>query len=90
MLGLARALVKQDARLIILDEPTASMDEGTGKRVWQILKRLSEEKCVLIISHQKELLAGIPIKYLLKNQHLQREKESITGGIYGQMEIPFI
>ncbi len=90
LLGLARALVKQDARLIILDEPTASMDEGTGKRVWQILKRLSEEKCVLIISHQKELLAGIPIKYLLKNQHLQREKESITGGIYGQMEIPFI
>lgn len=74
LLGLARVLAKQDARLIILDEPTASMDEATGKRVWQIFKRLSEEKCVLIISHQKELLAGIPVKYLLKNHHLQREK----------------
>lgn len=73
LLGLARVLVKQDARLIILDEPTASMDEGAAKRVWKMLKRLSEEKCVLIVSHQKELLAEIPIKYCMKNQHLERE-----------------
>ncbi len=75
LLGLARVLAKQDARLIVLDEPTASTDEATRKRVWQIFKRLSEEKCVLIITHQKELLAGIPMKFLLKNQHLQRENE---------------
>ncbi|MDE7184459.1 MAG: ABC transporter ATP-binding protein/permease, partial [Lachnospiraceae bacterium] len=73
LLGIARVLAKQNARLIILDEPTASMDEGARKRVWQIFKRLSEEKCVLIISHQKELLAEMPKKYCIKNQHLQRE-----------------
>lgn len=73
LLGLARALAKREARLLILDEPTASMDEDSRREVWQLLKRLSQEKCVLAISHQREMFTEIPVRYHMKNRHLQKE-----------------
>lgn len=51
---LAKALVS-DAELLILDEPTAGVDNQTTRRIYQILKDKTQEgKTVLIVTHDQE------------------------------------
>lgn len=51
--AIARALVK-NPEIIMADEPTGSLDSGTGKQVFDALKKLSEEKLVVIVSHDRD------------------------------------
>ena len=36
------------------DEPTGALDSNTGKQVMETLKKLSQEKLVIIVSHDRE------------------------------------
>ncbi|MDQ3878987.1 MAG: ABC transporter ATP-binding protein [Actinomycetota bacterium] len=51
-LGLARALLG-DPKIIVLDEPTKSMDEGAVARLWGAIER-RPDLAVLLASHRKE------------------------------------
>ncbi len=51
--AIARALVK-NPQIIMADEPTGALDSKTGKQVFDTLKKLSKEKLVLIVSHDRE------------------------------------
>jgi len=51
--AIARALIK-DPKIIMADEPTGSLDSKTGKQVFDILKKLSQEKLVIVVSHDRE------------------------------------
>ena len=51
--AIARALVKQP-RIIMADEPTGALDSGTGVQVLETLKRLSKDKLVIVVSHDRE------------------------------------
>ena len=51
--AIARALVKQP-RIIMADEPTGALDSGTGVQVLDILKKLSQETLVIVVSHDRE------------------------------------
>ena len=50
--AIARALVK-DPRIILADEPTGALDSKTGTQVFDVLKRLSQEKLVMVVSHDR-------------------------------------
>lgn len=52
-LALARALIS-DRPLIILDEPTSSLDEGSRKLVVEALSRRRSDQSLLIISHDDD------------------------------------
>ena len=51
--AIARALVK-NPEIILADEPTGALDSATGKQVLDTLKKLSEEKLVIVVSHDRE------------------------------------
>ncbi len=50
-IGIARAILK-DAPILILDEPTSSMDAHTEQLVLQGLQRLTKDRTVLMIAHR--------------------------------------
>lgn len=51
--AIARALIK-DPEIIMADEPTGALDSNTGKQVFETLQKLSKNKLVIIISHDRE------------------------------------
>ncbi len=51
--AIARALVK-NPEIIMGDEPTGALDSATGKQVFDTLKKLSAEKLVVIVSHDRD------------------------------------
>ena len=51
--AIARALVK-NPQIIMADEPTGALDSKTGKQVFDTLKKLSKEKLVVVVSHDRE------------------------------------
>ena len=53
-IALARAFLR-DAKLVILDEPTANLDPANADGVADAMQQLSEGRTVLVIAHQPEL-----------------------------------
>ncbi len=51
--AIARALIK-DPKIILADEPTGNLDSKTGKGVMELLKEISKDKLVLIVSHDEK------------------------------------
>ena len=52
--AIARALVKEPS-LILADEPTGALDEDTSLQLMEVLKRLSKDKLIIVVSHNREL-----------------------------------
>ncbi len=51
--AIARALVKSP-KIIMADEPTGALDSTTGRQVLNTLKKLSRDKLVIVVSHDRE------------------------------------
>ena len=51
--AIARALVKEP-KIIIADEPTGALDSNTGWQIFDTLKKLSADRLVLVVSHDRE------------------------------------
>jgi ATP-binding cassette subfamily B protein len=49
-IAIARAMIR-DAPLLILDEPTTGLDPQRGERILEPLRRLMDDRSVLVISH---------------------------------------
>lgn len=49
-LAIARAMIR-DAPVLLLDEPTAGLDAGSGRRIMEPLRRLMAGRTTVVISH---------------------------------------
>ena len=51
--AIARAIVKEP-EIILADEPTGNLDENTSNQIMDLLKEISKERLVMVISHNPE------------------------------------
>ena len=51
--GIARALIK-NPKIILADEPTGNLDSISSKETFKLLKEISKEKLVVVVSHDLE------------------------------------
>ena len=52
--AIARALVKNPS-IILADEPTGALDTNTTKEIFDLLIKLSKERLVIVITHNREI-----------------------------------
>lgn len=55
-LSIARALAK-NTDIIVADEPTGNLDSETGQQIMEILERLSNQKLVIMVTHNYDQAA---------------------------------
>jgi ATP-binding cassette subfamily C protein len=77
-LGIARALY-QNAQLLILDEPTSSLDHKSSNELMRTLKELTPSTTILIITHNRDLLNFCDHAYELLNGSLHPLRKKING-----------
>ena len=75
-IAIARALVN-DPKIILADEPTGSLDSINSEEIMSILKGISKNSLVLVVSHDKELMR----RYASKIIHMK-------DGIISSNEFP--
>ncbi|NNM61679.1 MAG: ABC transporter ATP-binding protein [Steroidobacteraceae bacterium] len=51
-IALARAFMRRDADILVLDEPTASIDAGAEARVFEHFRELTAHRIAIVISHR--------------------------------------
>ena len=74
--SLARALLK-DAPVLLCDEPTGALHYKQAKEVMTLLKEVSEDRLVIVVSHDTSLLDEyVDILIEMKNQTLHTIKDN--------------
>ena len=64
LIGIARALYKSP-EILIMDEPTASMDKVNEMQVLNLLQRLKNRMAILMITHKPEIARMTDCIYVL-------------------------
>ena len=65
-LNLARSLL-HDPNILLLDEPTSSMDQASEKKVVASLQEVCAEKTMLIVTHRNPILTMVDRVFILEN-----------------------
>ena len=52
-IAIARAIVK-DPKVVLADEPTGNLDSETGRQIFELLKELSQDKLIVVVTHDRE------------------------------------
>lgn len=85
-LSIATALVS-NPQVLVLDEPTASLDHENEIEIYNILKELSAHMTIVLASHSEEAIKYADIVYTLEDGRLTSDGSVIQEDICGQGEV---
>lgn len=85
-LSIATALVS-NPQVLVLDEPTASLDHENEIEIYNILKELSAHMTIVLASHSEEAIKYADIVYTLEEGRLISDGSVIQEDICGQGEV---
>lgn len=81
--AIARALIN-DPEIILADEPTGALDSKTSVQVMEILKKISQDKLVIMVTHNNDLAAQYSTRIIklhdglvVEDKNVEEEKPSI-------------
>ena len=60
---IARALAK-DSPIILADEPTGNLDSKTGQEIIELLRELSEDKLLIVVTHDFDLVENVATRHV--------------------------
>ncbi|MCG8583010.1 MAG: ABC transporter ATP-binding protein/permease [Bacteroidales bacterium] len=87
--ALARSFYNTDAQLIILDEPTSSLDAFTEASLIEHFKDISEDKTAIIVSHRLSTIKLADMIVVMKNGTIAEagkpEELLLQKGVFYQM-----
>jgi energy-coupling factor transport system ATP-binding protein len=78
-LALAVQLVR-DARVLLLDEPTAGLDWTVREEVLQLIADLAKDRALLVVTHEPELFRGVVERGWRLEQGALRPLEALHSG----------
>ena len=70
LVGLARALWR-DPGFLILDEPTSAMDRNTENFVLNLLHKIRNTKCIILVTHRIKVAHNCDLICILENGSIQ-------------------
>jgi putative ABC transport system ATP-binding protein len=78
--AIARALAN-NAKLILADEPTASLDTERGARVMGLLKKIAKENqtAVIAVTHDERMIEGFDHVFYLKDGRMDSKRALSSG-----------
>ncbi len=91
---IARALVS-DPEIILLDEPTASVDSSSEIDIYELLKKLNKEKTILLVSHDVAFISTYINRVICVNKRLachsidEIKSENVKNNLYN-IDVNFI
>lgn len=84
---IARALATQ-GDILILDEPTANIDNKTEEHLFDLLEEFSEEKTILVVTHDIGVAASLFKRIACVNQQVVIHPTSqLTGDLIREMYV---
>ena len=87
-LGIARAIIR-NSPVLILDEPTAALDQEAEEHVMEALERLMQGRTVIMIAHRLNTLRRADKVIVLKDglvaEEGSPERLLATGGVYARL-----
>ncbi|MAI17229.1 MAG: type I secretion system permease/ATPase [Marinovum sp.] len=79
-INLARSLLHHP-EILLLDEPTSSMDQGTEKKVIDSLREFCIRKTMLIVTHRNPILAMVDRIFVIENGQIISDQTPEQLGI---------
>ena len=70
-IALSRAFIQDNAQLLVLDEPTASMDAEAEATVFDRFQKLTDDQMVILISHRFSTVRMADHILVLENGRIQ-------------------
>ncbi len=73
--SICRGLIKGE-KILILDEPTGQLDEMNSANIYQLLKELSKDHLIILVSHDEiRASENADFIYMLKNKRIELLKQ---------------
>lgn len=79
-INLARSLL-HDPTILLLDEPTSSMDQATEKKVVDSLTSIGKDKTMVIVTHRNPILTMVDRVFVIENGKVVADQKPESLGI---------